>query len=195
MSWIDTLLEWDKDAFWAIHQSWSNPFFDAVLPWLREPLFWIPVYIFLIFFSVKNYKRPESYRDGLLWVLAVILVFAITDFTSASILKPFFARVRPCNEESFQPFIHHLVRCGSGKSFPSSHSSNHWGLSFFIIFTLGKYKRWIKYAAVIWAFLVVLAQVYVGVHYPLDILGGFVLGYLAAVLISFVFHKFVPHNL
>ena len=195
MTWIDYILHADQMAFLQVHVGWSNAFFDFILPPVRNPFFWIPVYIFLIYISLKKYKRGQTYRDGLLWILAVVVVFAITDFTSASLLKPFFARLRPCNDPLLQPYIHDLVHCGSGFSFPSSHSSNHWGLSFFIIFTLGKKKNWIKYLAILWAFIVVFAQVYVGVHYPLDILGGFILGLSAALLLSFVFHKFVPHNL
>lgn len=186
MSALEKILAWDRDLFLLIHNQWSNPFFDAVLPWLREPYFWIPVYAFLLYFSVKKFGR-----NGLLWCLAFVLVFGLADFTSASILKPYFGRLRPCNEPALQTFIHDLVGCGSGKSFPSSHSSNHFGLSFFIVFTLGRFYSWMKIPAMLWALLVVLAQVYVGVHYPLDIVGGFVVGLCSAGLVAFFFNKYV----
>ena len=186
MSALEQILKWDQQLFIAIHDGWSSPFLDSLMPWFRNPLFWIPLYAFLLYFSVKKFGR-----NGLLWVLALFIVFGITDFTSASIFKPYFDRLRPCNDPAIQEFIHQVVSCGSGKSFPSAHSSNHFGISFFIIFTLGRFYNWIKLPAILWALLVVIAQVYVGVHYPLDILGGMFVGLIGAGIVSFVFNKYV----
>lgn len=186
MSALEKILEWDQSLFLAIHDGWSNSFFDTVMPWFRNPFFWVPVYVFLLYFAVKKFGR-----NGLLWCLAFIIVFGIADFTSASILKPYFGRLRPCNEPALQNYIHDLVGCGSGKSFPSSHSSNHFGLSFFIIFTLGQFYKWMNTPAIVWALLVVIAQVYVGVHYPMDILGGLLVGLFGAGLVALLFNKYV----
>ncbi len=186
MSSLEQILEWDKKLFLAIHDGWSSNVLDTIMPILRNPLFWIPVYAFLLYFSIRKFGR-----NGLLWCLALIVVFGLTDFTSASILKPYFNRLRPCNEPMLQQFIHDVVSCGSGKSFPSSHSSNHFGISFFIIFTLGRLFNWMKIPAILWAVVVVVAQVYVGVHYPLDILGGLLLGLISAGVVSSIFNRFI----
>jgi len=127
--------------------------------------------------------------DGLYWCIIFIITFGICDVTSASILKPIFNRLRPCNDPELMDGIRQLVRCGIGKSFPSAHSSNHFGLSFFIIFTLGKKYKWVVPLALIWALLVVYAQVYVGVHFPLDILGGFFVGLISAIFTTLLFKK------
>ncbi len=189
MSWLETILAGDQALFTLIHLDGANPLFDLVMPLLRNPLTWIPVYAFLLYFSVRKYGR-----QGLLWCLAFILVFGLCDYTAASIIKPWVGRLRPCNNSYliFQEMIRELVHCGSGFSFPSAHSSNHFGLSFFIVFTFGRHFSWVKWPAIIWAVLVVYAQVYVGVHYPLDILGGLVLGFIMASLVRFLFLKFVP---
>jgi undecaprenyl-diphosphatase len=187
MSLLEQILDWDQSLFLAFHDGCSNSIMDTIMPWFRNPKFWIPVYAFLLYFSVKKFGR-----NGLVWVLALLVVFGLTDFSSASIFKPYFGRLRPCNDPGLQEFIHAVVHCGPGKSFPSSHSSNHFGVSFFIIFTLGRFYNWVKIPAFCWALLVVVAQVYVGVHYPLDILGGVVVGFLSAGLVSFIFQKYVP---
>lgn len=187
MSALEQILQWDRNLFVAIHDGWSCGFLDTIMPWFRNPYFWVPVYLLLLYFCVKKFGR-----NGLLWVLSMLVVFGLADFISASLLKEYFGRLRPCNEPSLQHLIHAVVPCGSGKSFPSSHSSNHFGISFFIVLTLGRKFNWMNWPAIFWAVLVVLAQVYVGVHYPLDILGGLLLGFLCAAVVSLLLKKYVP---
>lgn len=187
MSLVEQLIALDQSLMISIHKVCPNALFDFIMPWFRNPFFWIPVYVFLLYFSVKKFGR-----NGLLWCLAFIAVFGIADFTAASILKPYFGRLRPCNDPAIKDFLHVIVKCGSGKSFPSAHSSNHFGLSLFIIFTLAKFYKWMKVPAIIWALLVVIAQVYVGVHYPGDILGGLIVGLFSATVVSTLFNKYVP---
>jgi undecaprenyl-diphosphatase len=85
--------------------------------------------------------------------------------------------------------IREIVRCGSGFSFPSSHATNHFGLSAFIIFTLHHKNKWIIPLAIFWAILVCYAQLYVAVHYPIDILCGAILGITIAKLNSVYYLK------
>ena len=186
MTFVEQILAKDQSIMIWIHEVSSNVVFDTIMPWFRNPYFWIPVYAFLLYFSVKKFGR-----NGLLWCLAFIMVFGIADFTSASILKPFFGRLRPCNDPIVKDYLNVIVHCGSGKSFPSSHSSNHFGLSFFIIFTIGRVYQWLRWPAIIWAVLVVMAQVYVGVHYPGDILGGMIVGLFSGGMVAYFFNKYV----
>jgi undecaprenyl-diphosphatase len=123
---------------------------------------------------------------GLWWCAFFLLTFACCDFISAGILKPFFHRIRPCNMIGITD-ISALVPCGHGFSFPSSHASNHFGLSFFIIFTLSKKYKHVVWLALLWALLVVYAQMYVGVHYPSDIIAGMFLGLVIGWLVSSLF--------
>lgn len=190
MNWWDYIIHWDQMAFLQIHVGWQNDFFDTVMPVLRNKYTWVPLYALLLFFAVKHYGKIALY-----WVLVYILLFALTDFTAASLLKPLICRIRPCNHELIQPFIRQLVVCGSGFSFPSAHASNHVGMSVFIIFTLARYYKWMVLPSALWALLVVIAQVYVGVHYPLDILGGMVIGTTYGLLMSMGFNKFFPDRI
>lgn len=174
----------DEIILETIHLKWSNSLFDFVMPFIRNPYFWAPVYLFLLVYMWLNHKK-----EGLLWCLFFLITFAYCDFVSASIIKPFVHRVRPCNEPNLLFIIRDLVSCGSGFSFPSSHATNHFGMSFFIIFTLGKKNKWVIPVVIFWAALVCYAQMYVGVHYLFDILCGAFLGILIAKLNSIYYLK------
>lgn len=90
-----------------------------------------------------------------------------------------------------------LVTCGRGFSFPSSHASNHTGMAIFMISTLSSRYHWVTPFAILWASLVMFAQMYVGVHYLSDILGGILLGTLWGLTIGYLFNyqfAFKPRN-
>jgi len=186
----DFLLQLDRKLFYSINHTLSNQFFDAIMPHLRAPLFWAPVYIFILIFCVARYKK-----QGAIIILLLIATFAFADFGSASLIKPFVHRLRPCNDPALAQTIVHVkgVDCGTGYSFPSAHASNHFAISVFLICVF--YKRWrgIWFWALLWAGLVCFAQVYVGVHYPIDILAGAIYGTLIGWLLgSVIFKKALP---
>src|SRR6202012_4840359 len=120
------------------------------------------------------------------------LTFGIADYGSATLFKSFVQRVRPCNDPAMAQTIISRVPCGTGYSFPSTHASNHFALAF--CFSLIFYRRWkwVWLWAILWAASVCFAQVYVGVHYPLDILGGAFYGVLVGWLVSLLFNKIQP---
>ncbi len=105
------------------------------------------------------------------------LTIAICDQVSSGFLKDFVGRIRPCGDPGFSRYVRLLLnRCPGSGSFTSSHATNHFGMAVFIVQTLGTYiKKW-KYAVYFWAASISYAQVYVGVHYPLDVIGGALLG-------------------
>ncbi len=143
------------------------------MPYFRNQYFWVPVYLFLFIFMPLNYRRRGWY-----WLGGFLVAFALADYTSASIIKPLAGRLRPCNTPDLQPYVHLLVGCGSGLSFPSSHAANHFAFAAFISGTLGRTYPGVRKWAWIWAALVGYAQVYVGVHFPLDVAFGGLLGAL-----------------
>src|SRR5690606_3900461 len=133
--------------FYDIHYEWSNAVLDAILPFIRNQFFWAPVYCFLALYSIINYKLK-----GLYWCIAYVLTFGIGDYISSSFLKPHFARIRPCRDEAFEDIIRHLVHCGGGFSFPSSHAVNHFAMAIFIAVTLGGSKKlWVWPLTLLWA--------------------------------------------
>lgn len=170
---IDLLQQWDARMFFWINQGWSSEILDSMLPLLRERLIWAPFYLFVLVFSLLNYGKKGWLLLGIL-----LLCFAVADFTSSSILKKQVQRLRPCNDPVLAAHIHLRVPCGSGYSFTSSHAANHFAVALFLIGVFGHLNRWIRPSLLLWAGSIALSQVYVGVHYPGDVLCGGLLGSL-----------------
>jgi undecaprenyl-diphosphatase len=113
---------------------------------------------------------------------------------SSRIFKEGFERLRPCNDPFFFEHVRLLLKsCAGGYSFTSSHAAYHFGMATFLSITIyHSFKRWI-YLTYLWAFFIAYAQIYVGVHYPLDVLGGGFLGVLAGLLTATVYNQKIGH--
>jgi undecaprenyl-diphosphatase len=168
---LEQLIQFDQNLFFTINHGLSNSFFDWLMPALRNRFFWTPLYLFIIIFFIRNYGK-----QGWILILFLILTFGFTDFFSSSILKPSVQRLRPCNDPEIKSDVKNLIACGSGFSFPSSHASNHFGLAVFLIVMFYPKWRLILPIGLFWAASISFAQVYVGVHYPVDILAGAIIG-------------------
>jgi len=168
---IDQLVQFDRDLFFAINHGLSNSFFDWLMPILRDRYTWVLLYLFIIVFSIKIYGK-----QGFIMILFLAMTFGISDFLSSSVIKPNVQRLRPCNETEIKTNVNNLVDCGTGYSFPSSHATNHFGIAVFLIMMF--YHKWkiILPIGILWAASISFAQIYVGVHYPIDILTGSLLG-------------------
>ena len=181
----DFFIYWDYTIWYYVNVLGHNAFLDAVIPFFRNQWFWVPLYLFLAIFMPANYGRR-----GWLWCGFFILTFAIGDQISASGIKPYFHRLRPCNNPNLASMIHLLVPCGSGFSFPSSHATNHFALGIFSAVTLQKVAKWIWPVAIIWAFVVSYSQVYVGVHFPIDVTCGALLGIAIGIFTGKVYNRY-----
>ena len=179
MNILHTLIGWDTALFHFLNGSLSNPVFDALLPWCREKWIWAPVYLFIGAFSVLNFPKR-----GWIILLGLIAVVALTDGTSSELIKKNVRRLRPCNDPAVAATMQLRIDCGSGFSFPSSHAANHFAVAVFLIGLFGKEYRWLKPAALLWAGLIAFSQVYVGVHFPIDVLVGGLLGSLIGWLVA-----------
>ena len=175
---------WDKWFFVKINSQFTNHVFDWIMPYLRNSFYWAPLYLFLLVFIIMNYGAK-----GLWWCLLFLCLVAMTDIVSSRIFKEGFDRLRPCNDPNFFSNVRLLVRCPAGFSFTSSHAANHFGMAVYISLTLRRVLgRWI-WITFLWAGIISYAQIYVGVHYPSDILGGAALGIFFGLLISLFFNK------
>lgn len=186
MNRIDTILKWDHAIWVKLNNEWHVRMLDEIMPVLRNQYTWAPVYAFLLFFAVWKFGKK-----GLLWSAAYFITFALCDYISAGIIKEAVMRLRPCNDPINALHVRLLVECGSGYSFPSSHATNHFGMSLFLYFTFGSFYKWIKPVVLTWAALVAYAQVYVGVHYPIDVFTGAIIGSIIGFLVAKLFNKFV----
>lgn len=180
---LEALLQFDLDLFLKIHRGFSSNFLDWLMPLMRNRYFWAPLYLFIIIFCIAEYKKK-----GLLIIGVLLLTFAIGDLTASRIIKPSVARIRPCNDVRIAQHIVHRVHCGSGYSFPSAHATNHFAIAVFLISVF--YTRWKPIMAIglAWAAIISFAQIYVGVHYPLDVLAGTILGVTIGLLTGKLYH-------
>jgi len=159
----------DKVVFYFLNHAFANPFFDWFMPFITEEDHWrIP--ILLAVGALLGFGR----RKGRMTVLLIVLIIALSDQLVNFVIKPLVGRMRPC-------FVLENVRClidqPRSKSFPSSHAANMAAMA--VLFSV----RYRKYAAVFVsiAVLVSYSRIYVGVHYPSDILGGWAVGALCAL--------------
>jgi len=185
---IQQLIEIDQTIFLAINQGLSNPFFDWLLPILRNPYTLAPLYLFLVIFFIKTYGKT-----GIIIVLFTLANFGISDAVSSHLIKKTVKRVRPCNDIEFKEEVNIRVRCGSGFSFTSSHATNHFAMAFFWVVLFRRKWKHTLWLAITWAALISISQIYVGVHYPFDILCGAILGICIGLLTGNIFKKVMPN--
>jgi undecaprenyl-diphosphatase len=155
------------------------------MPWVRTANNWIPLYLLLLGYlfyawGVKAWK----------WVLLVAVNVALTDQISSSVFKPLFHRLRPCADPQIRFQARLLLdHCSGGFSFTSSHAANHFGLAMFIFMTLQPLFKKYTYLFFVWAACIAYAQVYVGVHYPLDVFAGACIGLVVGYFCAFIYKK------
>ncbi len=168
---LKPLLRFDHWLFHKINQVWINPFFDLVLPFMRQQEFWYFLYLFLLVFILINFGVK-----GCWWAVTLIMTVIIGDLFSSSLIKELIFRFRPCRDPELADQVRVLVNyCPQSSSFTSSHACNHFAAAWFIFITLNQTGSW-RWLLFLWAFIISYAQVYVGVHFPLDIFGGAILG-------------------
>lgn len=174
---INFLLEIDLKLLLFIN-SWHEPWLDSVMVSLTNGLVWSP--LFLIVIGVMIYKfRWQS----IAMLLFVALVIFLTDRVSSGLIKPWVGRLRPSHEPDLADLIHIVNGYRGGVfSFVSSHAANAFGVATFLWLILRKNVKWI-WVMFIWATIFSYTRIYLGVHYPSDILGGGVLGALIGLLV------------
>lgn len=163
------ILTLDEQLFFIVNRHSSNALLDWLCPLLRNKFTWVPFYFLAAFYLTFKFKSK------VLWIFAATAITVlIADQLAAGVIKSVFQRLRPCNEPSIKEHVRLLVNCGSGFSFVSAHAANHFAIA--SLFATSFSKKYLSLLLFIWASSVAFAQVYVGVHYPLDVILGGVLG-------------------
>lgn len=185
---MNIILEVDRKLFLLLN-SMNHPDFDGFMLAATDMKFWIPFYLWFIFILFKK-------LDQAAWIAlcCISLTVLITDQVSSSVLKPLIERLRPSHEPELIGLIH-LVNTPSGEpyrggnfGFPSSHAANAFGVAIFLWLILGKTYKWTIFAFPVAAILA-YSRIYLGVHYPLDIVAGIILGATTAIFSQKIFHK------
>jgi len=174
-SFVEKVVQIDTNLFFLLNYKAQNCVFDFLMPTLTDLDYWrIPLILLAIFLLVFGEKR------GRIAVLLLVLGITLSDQVCNTILKPLVGRVRPCN---VLENVHLLVNCTRAFSFPSSHATNIF--TGMILFSF-VYRK-LRIALLTIAALVAYSRVYVGVHYPFDVVAGTALGILCALIIIVLF--------
>jgi membrane-associated phospholipid phosphatase len=186
---MNGIIEADKALFNFLNQHWQTDFGNWLMPMARNANTWFPLYIFVLLFVLMNGSKNKY-----VWLFFAIAVAVTSNFISSDLIKQNFFRLRPCNDPSIMFTINDLLGYKpQSSSFTSSHAFNHFAMATFFYFTL---RQKLRYAGLFfcWAGLVCIAQVYVGVHFPLDVfcgaLFGFWVGWVFARLLASKFPLF-----
>ena len=176
---VESILHIDTEIF-LFFNGLHNPFFDTLMYWISHKFFWVPFYGLLVFLLYRFYGA----RKGTIFTLLIVITFGLTNTLSVKAFKNVFERPRPCHNEMIMADTHIINdHCGGKWGFVSSHASNVFGLATLIFFFLGKRIRKIGLGMFFWAALVSYSRIYLGVHYPLDIICGGLLGISIATII------------
>lgn len=182
---MEQLLLFDKKLFLALNGC-HNPFFDVVMKLASDKFVWVPLYMLILFLFF--YKK--DWRTGLVAVAGALAVFALCDSVSFFI-KNLVERPRPFYDPSLEGMVRLLEDKGGRYGYFSSHAANVFGLAVFSLHYI--HKRAYSIPILLWAALVSYSRIYVGKHFPLDVLTGIlfgaVLGYAVWILCRFIIRK------
>jgi len=184
---LEHLVALDRHLFHFINHDLANPFFDWLMPMLRNARFWIPLYVAVIVFCIWRYRK-----QGIIIIVLLAASAGFADFTSVHLLKNNVERLRPCHDGTAMQTIISRVPCGPGYSFPSTHATDHFAMAAFFGLVFFKRSRWVAVVAFLWAASICFAQVYVGVHFPIDVIFGALYGILVGYLFTLLFKKLQP---
>lgn len=178
---LEALEVFDREIFFffnGLHQPWL----DQTMFYMTKAVFWTPVYLLLLYLIAKTY----SWKIMLWSLLAIAVIITLGDRISVELFKNVFQRYRPSRNLEIGPLVHIVNDYRGGLyGFVSSHATNFFSITTFVILLLRKRYRGITPLLVLWASLICYTRVYLGVHYPSDILVGTMLG----VTIGFSIYK------
>jgi undecaprenyl-diphosphatase len=178
---IDQLISIDKEVFLALNGCHS-PFWDFIMWWVSDKLIWIPFYLFLLFLVWRKYKKQ-------IWIvlIAIAVLITLTDQTHLHLFKNVFERLRPTHDPSLDGLVHSLRNYYGGRyGFVSGHSANSFAIATFMAVLLGKSYKYFTLLILLWAATVAYSRIYLGVHFPGDVLCGALLGTIFGVGLGFV---------
>jgi len=182
---FELIRQLDSSLFLFINSHFS-PFFDNFMFAVSNKLVWIPLYASVLYVLIRFWKK-----DALWLAIALILCIVICDQVASGVFKNLVHRLRPSHAQHLKGMVHLVRNYSAGKyGFASSHASNAFG--FATLSALILHRKLYSYFIFGWASMTAYSRIYLGLHYPLDIVGGIIIGVLAAVLCFWMLEKLKP---
>ncbi len=152
---------------------WNTPWADVLMWQVSGTLLWIPLYAFFIYLVILTFKKQSIYI-----LIAAALLVTSTDQTT-NLIKQGKGRLRPSHQREISQQLHYVNTYRGGKySFPSGHAGNTMAVAIFLTLLLGRRHAMMRWIPISWSLVVGFSRIYLGVHFPSDVLGGFLLGAL-----------------
>lgn len=174
----------DKQAMIFLNNLGSSTF-DPFWILVSEKWFWIPLYVIFLYFLYKNFNKKS-----LFYILLFIALGITASDQIANIFKFGFERLRPCHDPSLEGLLRE-VKCGGKFGFYSAHSSNSFFVATYLTMLLGKKIKQLPYFLFVWAAIVAYSRVYLGMHFPGDIIIGAIMGILLALFFGILAKKVI----
>jgi len=186
------LENFDYNLFFIINEAHS-PLFDDIFWWISNKFIWIPLYLLIAFLLYRTY----GWKGLGISLLGAGITILVVDQTAVLAFKEVFMRYRPTHNLDIKHIVHTVNDYNGGKyGFVSNHAANCFAIMGFSTVLLSKSYKWLTPILLVWVILVGYSRVYLGVHYPSDILGGAILGYLVAFGVAhFVLFLFKKMNI
>lgn len=186
---IEWLISFDKDLFLTLN-GLHNGFFDFLMWWISKGITWLPLHVLVAYLLIKQYGVK-----GWIIMLFTAVLITMTDQSSVQLFKNVFERLRPCHNPEFEGLVHIVNnKCGGKYGFVSSHSANYFGIFTYMFLWLRKSHPVFSWFLILCAAIIAYSRVYLGVHYPADIVGGALLG-VACAFIAFYMCRFLLSRL
>lgn len=190
---LEQLKAWDTQLLLFFNQ-FHSPAFDSIMLMITRTEFWTPMFLFLVYLIFQDHKKR-----GWIVLLGVAVTILMTDQITSGFMKPFFQRLRPSHEPSLQGIIH-LSADANGNlyfgglyGFASGHAATTTGVACFIFLLFRRTYKWIGWIF-LWAGIMSYTRIYLGVHYPGDILVGGIIGIVFA-WIGFRFYLWLDRKI
>jgi undecaprenyl-diphosphatase len=185
---IEYLEELDASILLAIN-SWNHPVVDEIMWFLTGKIVWFPFYAFLLFLVFKN-STPKQF---LLFFLVGVATIGFADFIANVGFKHTIQRYRPSHHLIWGELLHYFehkpgeLYKGGQYGFVSGHATNSFAIAWYFGLFLKQFYKRILALLMIWATVIIYTRLYLGVHYPSDIIGGFIVGSIIAFLGNYAF--------
>ena len=185
---LEAIKDLDREIFLFLNGI-NHPFIDYLMYYITDTEFWFPFYLALLGFLIIKFRG-----DSIPMIMAILLAVGINDLITSGFMKPFFERLRPCHDPTLTGLVHLIDNCGLPFGFASGHASNSFGIATIFWLIMKDHQVRIGWLF-IWAAVVAYSRIYVGVHFPADVIVGSGIGIFVSTLVFSIYRKYAERNI